>query len=255
MSDTPEELKSAIDEQVRLMFRQGQYAEAVPVIQEHLAGHADDVPAYELMATALKFSGDKAGAAGALMTASEKYASAGQVVQSIAAQKQAMKLGVEPDYTASRGAGGEAGGGEAAIERVPTPLFDELLDDEFTELATELQSREFEEGSTVVEEGAPGDSMFIVASGRVRVTTKKGDEELELAELGAGEFFGEAALLSGRPRTATIRALEPVHCLELTRSSLDRILEKHPRVREVMDDFNRRRAASTIETILGRRDD
>lgn len=251
MSDRKaEELKSEIDERVRLMFRQGQYAEAVPVIQEHLTGRSDDVPAYELMATALKFSGDKAGAAGALLTASEKYAAAGHVLQSIAAQKQAMKLGVEPDYSAAR-----ACAPEASAQRVPTPLFDDLEDEEFTELATELQSREFDEGAVVVEEGSPGDSMFIVASGQVVVTTTKGDEPVRLAELGPGDFFGEAALLSGRPRTATIRAESATHCLELTRTSLDRIVAKHPRVREVMDEFNRRRAASTIETLLGRRDD
>ena len=66
-SEEGQELESAIEEEVRAMFRQGQYAEAVPVIQDHLAANGDDVAAYDLMATALKFSGDKAGAAGALM--------------------------------------------------------------------------------------------------------------------------------------------------------------------------------------------
>lgn len=244
----PEELKSEIDEQVRLSFRQGQYAEAVPVIQEHLAANPADTPAYELMATALKFSGDKEGAAGALMTACESYAAAGQTLQSIAAQKKAMKLGVEPDYSAIRGAA-------PVVERVPTPLLDELDDEEFTELATELQPHEFGEGELVVEEGAAGDSMFVITSGRVSVSTKKGEDSVELAQLGPGDFFGEAALLSGRPRTATIRAISATDCLELTRSALDRVIARHARVREVMDAFNRRRAAATIETLLGRKVD
>ena len=244
-----EELKSPIDEEVRLLFRQGQYAEAVPVVQEHLAGHGEDVPAYELMATALKFSGDKAGAAGALMTASELWAAQGQPLQSISAQKKAIKLGVEPDFTATR-----ACAPEKEAQRVPTPLLDDLSDEEFAEVAAGFESRECEEGETIVEEGAAGDSMFVVTSGRVTVSTKKGDESVELATLGPGEFFGEAALLSGRPRTATIRAASATDCLELTRAALDAILAGHPRVREVMDDFNRKRAASTIETLLGKRD-
>ena len=245
-----EELKSPIDEEVRLLFRQGQYAEAVPVIQEHLTGHSDDVPAYDLMATALKFSGDKAGAAGALMTASELWAAQGQVLQSISAQKKAMKLGVDPDYTATR-----ACAPEKEAQRVPTPLLDDLSDEEFTELAAGFESREYEEGEAIVAEGDEGDSMFVVTSGRVTVSTSKGDDQVELATLGPGDFFGEAALLSGRPRTATIRANSATDCLELTRAALDTIVEGHPRVREVMDEFNRRRAASTIETLLGKRDD
>ena len=164
-----EELKSAIDEEIRQMFRQGQYSDAVPVIQQHLAANGEDVPAYDLMATALKFSGDKAGAAGALMTASDLWASQGNSLQSVAAQKKAMQLGVDPDYSAARAC---APGQEA--QRVPTPLLDELSDEEFTELAAGLESREYEEGAVIVAEGAPGDSMFIVTSGRLSVTTAKG---------------------------------------------------------------------------------
>jgi hypothetical protein len=249
-NEEAEELKSPIDEEIRQLFRRGEYAEAVPVIQDHLSGHAEDVPAYELMATALKFSGDKAGAAGALMTASELWAAQGNVLQSISAQKKAMKLGVEPDFTAARSCAPEK-----AAQRVPTPLLDALSDEEFAELAAGFEAHEYAEGAAIVEEGAEGDSMFVVTSGRVTVTTSKGDEQVELASLGPGEFFGEAALLSGRPRTATIRASSPTDCLELTRAALDKVLAGHPRVREVMDEFNRRRAASTIETLLGKRDD
>lgn len=244
----PEDLVSEVDEQVRMMFRKGQYAEAVPFIQEHLKSSPDDVPAYELMATALKLSGAKSEAAGALLTAGEQYAQKGMVLASIAAQKKAMKLGVDPDYTAARAA-------RAVPQRVPTPLLDALSDDEFGEMAASLVAHEYDDGDEIVEEGTPGDSLFVVVRGRVGVSTRKGAEEVPLAELSSGDFFGEAALLSGRPRTATIRALGPSECLELTRTALDAMIEKHPRVRQVMEEFNARRAHSTIETLLGKRGD
>ena len=57
------------------------------------------------------------------------------------------------------------------------------------------------------------------------------------------------------PYAKSIQAATATDCLELTRAALDGIQEKHPRVREVMDEFNRRRAASTIETLLGKKDD
>ena len=51
---------------------------------------------------------------------------------------------------------------------------------------------------------------------------------LGITTLGQGGLFGEAALLSGRPRTATITAATATDCLELTREALDTIVEKNP---------------------------
>ena len=242
----PQEPRTEIEDEIRLIFRAGDYAGAVERIREHLARSPDDVAALDLLATALRYTGDKAGAAGALVTASELYGQRGMVVQSIAAQKKAMKLGVDPDFSIARPV-------PAAPGRLPTPLFDDLSDDELQVLAAGLEGREYREGETVVEEGAPGDSMFVVVGGTVEVLTKKRDADVVLAVLGPGDFFGEAALLSGRPRTATIRAKTPAECLELSRAALDEVVARHPRVREVMAEFNEKRAESTIETLLGRR--
>ena len=248
-SDDPqsEAMKSRIEDQVRAMFRQGKYAEAVPYIQEHLEKAEDDVPAYELLADALRFSGDKAGAAGALATASELYAEKGFVIQSISAQKRVMKLGVEPDYTIARRAR------KSSAVRIQTPLFDDLSDDEFHGVADTLEHRTYEPGEVAVEEGGPGDAMFIVAFGALDVDTRSKDGDIHLGELGPGDFFGEAALLSGRPRTATVRARTPVECLVLSKDALDALVEGHPRIREVMEDFNRKRAANAIEHIVHKR--
>lgn len=239
-----DEIKSPIEDEVRALFRQGKYGEAVPFIQSHLASHADDVPAYELMADALRFSGDKAGAAGALATASELYARDGHVILSIAAQKRVMKLGVEPDYTIARTAR------NAGKARIQTPLFDDLSDEEFHETADLLEHKSYEAGEVAVAEGGPGDAMFVVASGRLVVTTKAPQGDVELGELGPGDFFGEAALLSGRPRTATVRAAAPTQCLVLSKPSLDALVARCPRVRNVMEEFNRRRAENAVEHLV-----
>jgi hypothetical protein len=240
-------LTCPIDAEVRALLREDEAAEAVDLIQAHLVAHPDDAVAHELLATALKQAGDAAGAAGALLAASERHAAAGRTVQSVSARAKATELGVEPDFGAVRAVAG------GATSRVPSLLLDDLNDEEFAELAAGLASREFEPGETVVEEGAAADSLFVVARGSVLVTTRQGDRDVELARLGPGDFFGESALLSGRPRTATIRAIEPTDCLELSRPTLDGVIARHPRVREVMDEFNRRRAGSTVETLLGRR--
>ena len=168
-----EQPKSPLEENVRLLFRQGGYAQAVPVIREHLDAVPDDIPAYELLADALRYSGDKPGAAGALATASELYAEAGMAVQSIAAQKRVMKLGVEPDFSQIRKKLQEA----PASQRLPTPLFDEFSDEEFTEFVQRLQVHAYEPGQIIVKEGTVGDSMYVLSSGSLEVATGLGSHE------------------------------------------------------------------------------
>ncbi len=73
-----------------------------------------------------------------------------------------------------------------------------------------------------------------------------------LARLGPGEFFGEVAVLTGKPRTATIVARTPVTVIEISRQDLDRIAAAHPEVRSVLQRFYEKRAQATVEAILAR---
>jgi CRP/FNR family cyclic AMP-dependent transcriptional regulator len=66
------------------------------------------------------------------------------------------------------------------------------------------------EGGLIVQEGEKSNSMFVIASGRVRVCKNFGETgEIELATLGAKEFFGEMCIVDTLPRCATIQAKEP----------------------------------------------
>jgi CRP-like cAMP-binding protein len=66
--------------------------------------------------------------------------------------------------------------------------------------------REYQQGEIVFEEGATGREMFIVHTGRVRISMKGSDREHLLAVLGPGEVFGEMALVDAAPRAATAKA-------------------------------------------------
>ena len=253
MQPQDEQPKSAIEDSVRTLFRQGGYAAAVPVIKEHLAATPDDIPAYELLADALRYSGDKPASAAALSRASELYAQAGMTIQSIAAQKRVMKLGVEPDFSSIRALQQQAQAAAPSSARMPTPLFDDFSDEEFGEFVQRLAVQSFEPGDVVVEEGSHGNSLFVLSTGSLEVLTGKGDAQLKLANLSPGDFFGEAALLTGRPRTATIRAAAHSECLVLSREDYLDMITMHPRVQQVMEEFNRRRAQSTIESIIMKR--
>ncbi|MEO8706862.1 MAG: cyclic nucleotide-binding domain-containing protein, partial [Kofleriaceae bacterium] len=63
--------------------------------------------------------------------------------------------------------------------------------------------RDFEAGTVLFEEGQPGDYMYVVQSGEIEIRRQVGETERVVAVLPPGEFFGEMAILNGRPRSAT----------------------------------------------------
>lgn len=127
----------------------------------------------------------------------------------------------------------------------PRPALEELL------ASTSVLT--FASGDVVMREGDPGASMFLIADGRVEVrTSDTAGRPLELARLGPGEFFGEVAMLTGRPRTATVVAAERTTVVEVTRDELDRLVGTYPEMRTVIQGFLEQRATATVEALLTR---
>jgi type IV pilus assembly protein PilB len=110
------------------------------------------------------------------------------------------------------------------------PLFAGLSPAEATDLESRMRRREFAPQQTIVREGGPGDAAFLVLSGLVAVRHKDGNSGVEflLAELGPGQMFGEMALITGTPRTASVVALEQTVCAVLERAEFERALLEHP---------------------------
>lgn len=103
-----------------------------------------------------------------------------------------------------------------------------LSDGERTELVSSSAERLYAAGETIVHEGASGSSMFVIGSGRVRVTL--GPTRQEVATLEAGSYFGEMSLLTGDPRTADVSAVCDCLLLEITAGTFRRIFLANPQV-------------------------
>lgn len=104
------------------------------------------------------------------------------------------------------------------------PLF-ASADDKFLErLASEFMDRRFQAGATIAEEGEAGKTFFIIESGAVSVTIH-GEK---VGQLGAGEAFGEMALIDKSARSATITAETDVHAYQLPVWSFRPLVESHP---------------------------
>ena len=110
------------------------------------------------------------------------------------------------------------------------PLFSGLSSDEVLELEARMKRREFLPQQTIVRAGGPGDAAFLVVDGLVTVRHKDAVSGVEftLAELGAGQMFGEMALITGKPRAATVVAVQPTTCAVLEREEFERALQRYP---------------------------
>ncbi len=109
------------------------------------------------------------------------------------------------------------------------PFFSKLLPEEASDLARHLVRRRFSTGQIIFHHGDPGGLLYIIEKGKVKIahTTSDGNEAL-LAILGAGDYFGELALLDEYPRSATAEALAPTETLTLGREVFMRYIHSNP---------------------------
>jgi small-conductance mechanosensitive channel/CRP-like cAMP-binding protein len=126
-----------------------------------------------------------------------------------------------------------------------------LTSEQFDRLASESQIVPYPTGGAVVRQGDDGDSLFLVASGRVEVSVRPpgGGPEQSLATLGPGDYFGEMSLLTGAPRSATIRAAEETRLVILRKEALRPLFVADPTVLERLSKTLARRTAERDDAI------
>src|SRR5689334_21029918 len=101
-------------------------------------------------------------------------------------------------------------------------LFGELPEPELNKIARLLKEVKAAENDVIFVQGEPGDALYIVLTGRVRIaTTDHFGRERVLAFYGPGEFFGDMAVLTGEPRSATASASTDVRLLQLRKEDFD----------------------------------
>ncbi len=104
------------------------------------------------------------------------------------------------------------------------PLFSQLGRKELAEVASIADEIDLAEGKELTVEGTPGREFFVIIEGDA--TVRQGDKEVN--RLGAGDFFGEIALVEDRPRTASVVAESPIRALVITDRSFRTLLEHSP---------------------------
>lgn len=111
------------------------------------------------------------------------------------------------------------------------PLFKSLGAAEVANFATLAREKSYPRGSVILFEDDPGDSLFVVREGRVKVVLVAEDgREVILGILGVGEHFGELSLIDDQPRSAHVVAMEDSALLVLRREDFRRRVEQNPAV-------------------------
>ena len=228
-------------ENAATLLARREYARAVPLLARDLSKYPTNPRIRLQYADALAGAGSHEEAVKQYEETAKYYEDNGLTVQAIAVRKKAEKVraqipAAEPMFP----------------RKVPkSPFFEVLTDEEREALAAEMELEQHGEGDVIISEGQPGSSMYVIASGEVKVFTSGRDNKtVYLAKLGEGDFFGEVSVLTGKPRTATITASQPTELLRLDKEKLDNALGKHPGIRKVLDDFYRKRAKHTVEAMI-----
>jgi small-conductance mechanosensitive channel len=126
----------------------------------------------------------------------------------------------------------EADGSSSRLERAlrAIDLFRPLTDEELKAAASRFQHLHYAAGEKIIEEGAPGDSFFVVDRGEVEVRKTMGGGTRPLARLMEGQFFGEMALLTGESRAATVVAATDVDVFTIGRLGFHDVLVANPAI-------------------------
>lgn len=149
-------------------------------------------------------------------------------------------------------------GAQKAGERLQEagPFLTRVPPEVAADLVSACTTKRYRDGELILEEGAPGERLYIVGDGDVEVVRRGEDHsETVLVVLGMGECFGEMSLLTGEPTSAAVRARGNAAVLSMTKETLEQHLLRSPELNRVFSKLmaDRLRLANrTIESELGR---
>src|SRR5881275_3521219 len=124
-------------------------------------------------------------------------------------------------------------------------LFDCLSEEQLNQMVNQARLKLFGRGEPVIEEGAAGESMFVMLRGAANVFVSKNGSKIQVATLAAGDCFGEMSLLTGEPRSATVRADADCYVMEIGKPVMAKVLSSAPSCMEQLSQLLAQRKMET----------
>ena len=254
--------KARLIDSIQAYLAKSNWKTAISEMEKLFALDADPIIRVRI-GDAFQKLGQKVEAVKEYVYAADLYAEKGAVVKSLAQYKLALRLDPGHKRAQERMAALHSNKTVAEKKAEPVeegkqkpvssviPLFAGFTQEEFTEFTKMMNVHPLPAGMPIVEQGDSGKSVYIIASGSGKIHTRLlSGERGDLAQLWPGDFFGEMAFLTGKPRTATVETAEDSLVLEVTEDKLRELTSQRPRVLEVLQKYSEMRTKGTTEKIL-----
>ena len=128
----------------------------------------------------------------------------------------------------------------------PLPFLSELGPESLAAVLRSLTVLRLTDGQLVVRQGDEGDTLFLVADGELRVFVKTPAGDKDVARLFENTLFGEMALITGQPRTASVAAAGDADVIGVSKAALALVTAKLPTIRAALDQFSRERLIKNL---------
>lgn len=256
--------KAQLIESIQNSVGKADYKAAIPEMEKLFALDPDPIIRVR-MGDAYQKINQKADAVKEYIRAADLYAQSNAVVKALAQYKLALRIepgnvlaqarieGLHTNKTIKETKVEQPA--DKAVQKPDSsvlPLFARFSQDEFNAFTKVMNVHPLPGNAAIVKQNDTGKSVYIIAGGSVKVyTTMLSGERVDLAVLKPGDFFGEIAFLTGKPRTATVETAEDSIILEVTEDNLRSITSQKPRILEVLQKFSDLRSKGTTEKIQG----
>jgi cAMP-dependent protein kinase regulator len=255
-------LKDQLTTDLSKFVAQAQWAKAVQALEGLIKLEPTNAQYYLRLGDYCVKAGNKVAAVQAYYQAADLFVKAGFSIKGIAACKMILKIAPEetraivlmkaavplavPSREQSLVAPPAPGSGDT---KDINPLFASFTKEEFGAIVDKLEPLEFMDGERIIAEGDEGDALYLISRSGGKVVKRVAGQEVVLAELGEGEFFGEMSLLVGGPRSASVFALGETQVLRLKSADLFEIMKHYPRLEKVFEEFYEDRSRATRQKI------
>lgn len=237
--------KVSYKEEAQRAYLRGEWRKALESFQKHCAQELGDLRSQLKVGELLERLGRKKEAVQILQKVADSYAKDGFLLQAISVNKLILRVDPNRQDVHERLAHLlteriQRGGPYSTIP--PIPLFSDLKGEELGSLLKRVSLKTFPKGSYICREGEKGDSLYVISRGVVAITKQmpKG-KEVWIRNLREGDFFGEFSFFTDQRRNASVKTVTECEILEISKSELETIIQAHPHVKEVLQDFFQKR--------------
>lgn len=242
------------EEDYTILIQKGLFKDALAIIEQEIKSKPKDVSLIIKQAECYERLNDKDKACDIFEKAAEIFMEDGFLAKAMAIQKKIEKLNPLKAQSTSKiilQKVEEVKKEPFWKEKAIPYLFADFGQDELETAINLAKIKNFKAGEIIWKEGEAGSSILCITSGRVQVKAKNlAGKEVVLTELKERDFLGEVGYITGKPRTATIIALEDTEVLEFEKEGMDEIVLRHPEVKTIMEKYHLERAQKTVEAFI-----